>query len=95
MFKTLNQVGFEIVARATSLATRPVMAVAGDDDLRKPRVMAFCEDLGFRAVDAGGLRAARLLEPFGLLWISLASTPQIGRDSAFALIAETDGTTRP
>ena len=29
-------------------------------------------DLGFEAIDAGPLRAARLLEPLAMLWIELA-----------------------
>ena len=44
----------------------PVMFVAGDDAVRKPTVMRLVTDLGFDAVDAGGLRAARLLEPLGM-----------------------------
>ena len=37
-------------------------------------------------VDAGPLRQARLLEPFALLWITLAYQQGMGRDIAFRLM---------
>jgi hypothetical protein len=48
------------------------MFVAGDDDAQKPAVLGLVGDLGFEAVDAGPLRVARLLEPYGMLWIDQA-----------------------
>ncbi len=48
VFKTLNQVGFEVMADATGYAAKPVMFVAGDDQARKPVVMQLVSDLGFR-----------------------------------------------
>jgi predicted dinucleotide-binding enzyme len=42
--------------------------------------------LGFEAVDAGPLTQARLLEPFALLWISLAFKAGLGREFAFKLL---------
>jgi 8-hydroxy-5-deazaflavin:NADPH oxidoreductase len=42
--------------------------------------------LGFEAVDAGPLTQARLLEPFALLWISMALVHGLGRDFAFQLL---------
>jgi hypothetical protein len=50
----------------------PVMFVAGDDSARKPAVLDLVRDIGFEAIDAGPLRIARLLEPFGMLWIDQA-----------------------
>src|SRR6516162_4497258 len=76
VFKTLNQVGFEVMADS-----------AGDDATRKPIVMGLVTDLGFHAVDAGGLRVARLLEPYGMLWIHMALDRNAGRDNAFAYLA--------
>ena len=87
VFKTLNQVGFEVMANAAGYAAPPVMFVAGDDVARKPVVMGLVTDLGFDAVDAGGLRAARLLEPFGMLWIHMAINRKAGRDKIFAYLA--------
>lgn len=91
VFKTLNQVGFEVMANTAGYAAPPVMFVAGDDAMRKPVVMGLVTDLGFHAVDAGGLRVARLLEPFGMLWIHMALDRKAGRDNAFAYLARGGG----
>jgi len=91
VFKTLNQVGFEVMANTVGYAAPPVMFVAGDDDARKPVVMTLVSDLGFHAVDAGGLRVARLLEPYGMLWIHMALDRKAGLDNAFAYLARGGG----
>ena len=91
VFKTLNQVGFEVMADTAGYAAPPVMFVAGDDAARKPVVMGLVADLGFHAVDAGGLRAARLLEPYGMLWIHMALDRKAGPDNAFAYLARGGG----
>jgi predicted dinucleotide-binding enzyme len=66
--------------------TRTVMFVCGDDEAAKPLVLQLASDLGFDAVDAGKLTQARLLEPWALLWISLALRGTAGRDFGFALL---------
>jgi predicted dinucleotide-binding enzyme len=86
VFKTLKQVGFEVMADTTGYAANPVMFVAGDDEARKPVVMQQVSDLGFQAVDAGGLTLARLLEAFGMLWIHMALNRKVGRDKVFAYL---------
>ena len=40
---------------------------------------------------SGGLRAARLLEPYGMLWIHMALDRKAGRDNAFAYLARGGG----
>jgi predicted dinucleotide-binding enzyme len=87
VFKTLNQVGFELMENTADFAVPPVMFVAGNDDVRKQAVMGLVSDLGFKPVDAGGLHAARLLEPFGMLWIHMAINRNAGRNNAFAWLA--------
>ncbi|WP_216850855.1 NADPH-dependent F420 reductase [Acidisphaera sp. L21] len=84
VYKTLNQVGFEVMEDTGRFPIAPLMFVAGDDDGRKPLVLGMVADLGFHAVDAGGLKAARLLEPLGALWIHMAINREAGRDVAFA-----------
>ena len=42
------------------------------------------EDVGFEAVDAGPLTAARYLEPITMLWITMSRT--LGRQFAFKVL---------
>jgi 8-hydroxy-5-deazaflavin:NADPH oxidoreductase len=83
--KAFNQTGFKNMADARPYAARPVMFVAGDDANSKQTVLTLVSDTGFEPVDVGGLRAARLLEPFGMLWIELARKRGLGSDFAFSL----------
>lgn len=85
IFKAFNQTGFENMADARPYSPRPVMFVAGDDEGTKPAVLALVGDAGFEAVDLGGLRGARLVEPLAMLWIELARKRGFGREFAFAL----------
>jgi hypothetical protein len=64
----------------------PVMFVAGDDADAKGKVLQLSNALGFDSVDAGPLRQARLLEPFAMLWISLAYAQGLGPNIAFKLL---------
>ena len=85
VFKAFNQTGFENLADARGYAAPPVMFVAGDDPAGKQLVVTLVSDAGFEAVDVGGLRQARLLEPFAMLWIELARKRGRGPNFAFAL----------
>lgn len=85
VFKTFNQTGAANMGLASRFDHRPVMFVAGDDAGRKGEVMRLVGDLGFEAIDAGPLRAARLLEPLAMLWIELALKRGQGDSFAFAL----------
>ena len=86
VFKAFNTTGFNNMADLAGYAVAPVMFVAGDDAAKKPAVMGLVWDLGFEAIDAGPLRNARLLEPFGMLWIDQALNRGMGRDFAFAVV---------
>jgi len=86
VFKTLNTTGFGNMAKSGGYPLRPVMFYAGDDAARRGTVSALLADLGFEPVDAGPLINARLLEPYGMLWIDLAAKRGQGRDIAFALM---------
>jgi predicted dinucleotide-binding enzyme len=85
VFKAFNQTGFENMADARRYPSRPAMFVAGDDETAKPTVMTLVADAGFEAIDAGGLRAARLLEPLAMLWISLARMRGLGPNFTFTV----------
>lgn len=67
--KSLNQVGASVLGNAEAYTTRPLQFVAGDDAQAKGTVRGLVEQLGFEVLDAGPLRAARLLEPFAMVWI--------------------------
>lgn len=84
--KAFNTVGYNIMENPAFPAGQPVMLYCGDDAGAKERVGQLAGELGFAALDAGPLRQARLLEPFALLWISLALGQGYGRDIAFQLL---------
>ncbi len=84
--KAFNTVGYNIMANADFGADRPVMFYCGDDAGAKQTVRLLIDQLGFDAVDAGPLTQARLLEPFALLWISLAYAQGQGREIGFKLL---------
>jgi predicted dinucleotide-binding enzyme len=84
--KAFNTVGFNIMANPAFGSDRPVMFYCGDDAVAKPAVKQLAGELGFEPVDAGPLTQARMLEPFALLWISLALVHGQGREIAFKLL---------
>jgi predicted dinucleotide-binding enzyme len=85
--KTLNQVGAEIIADTARLPHRPVMFMAGNDETAKAKVGQMLTALGFEALDAGDIAKARLLEPFGMVWINQALMRGKGRNWAFAAVS--------
>ena len=76
---------FENLQNARQYSQKPVMFAAGDDPAGKQVVLGLISDCGFEAVDAGGLRAARLLEPLAMVWIELGRVRGRGADFAFTL----------
>jgi predicted dinucleotide-binding enzyme len=86
VFKAFNTTGYKNMEDAAGYTPVPAMFVAGDDEAKKPAVLGLVRDLGFAAIDAGPLRNARLLEPYGMLWIDQARNRGAGLDFAFAVI---------
>jgi 8-hydroxy-5-deazaflavin:NADPH oxidoreductase len=84
--KAFNTVGANIMADPIFSGGQPVLFYCGDDGSAKGVVKKLIDELGFEAVDAGPLNQARLLEPFALLWISMALVHGLGRDFAFQLL---------
>jgi 8-hydroxy-5-deazaflavin:NADPH oxidoreductase len=84
--KAFNTVGVTIMADPSFGGGRPVMFYCGDDASAKQSVQKLIVDIGFEAIDAGPLIRARLLEPFGLLWISMALKQGMGPQFAFQLL---------
>jgi predicted dinucleotide-binding enzyme len=84
--KAFNTVGYNLMANPAFGADRPILFYCGDDAGAKKTVGQLAEELGFDALDAGPLTQARLLEPFAMLWISLAYAQGYGREFAFKLL---------
>lgn len=81
--KAFNTTGFENLA-APRYPTGPLfLPVASDDAGARSDVLALATALGFDAVDAGPLRAARYTEPFAMMWIDLAFQRGLGRQFGF------------
>jgi hypothetical protein len=84
--KAFNTVGSNIMDDPAFGADKPVLFFCGDDAGAKGKVKQLADELGFEGVDAGPLTQARLLEPFALLWISLAYKAGLGREIVFKLL---------
>lgn len=89
VFKTLNQVGFAVMADTSGFAVPPIMFIAGPEGPALDLVMQLVEDLGFSGKHVGAIALARLLEPYAMLWIHTALTGRMPQDSAFALLHRT------
>ena len=84
--KAFNTIGAGNFSAPQFGAESATMFICGDDSNAKEHVAQLATDMGFEAVDAGGLAAARLLEPLGMLWIHLALLRGLGTDIAFKLL---------
>lgn len=84
--KAFNTTGWENMADPIYAGEPTLMLICGDDAAAKKVVSQLTATLGFDVVDLGPLSAARLLEPFALIWIRLAGVQGYGRDFAFKLI---------
>ena len=82
--KCFNVTGAENMADPRALDAEVFMPVATDDAEARTRVIALATRMGFDAVDAGPLKAARYLEPFAMTWIHLAFAAGHGRAWAFS-----------
>ena len=85
VFKSFNAQGAENLANPVYDGVRANNFFCGDDAEGKKVLHQLVEDIGFEAIDAGGLTAARLLEPLMLLWINTSRA--LGkRDIAFKVL---------
>lgn len=66
---------------------RADVPLASDDVEAKKALAALAERAGFRALDAGGLANASLVEALAILWIHLAMKGGHGRNIAWKLLA--------
>jgi hypothetical protein len=84
--KAFNSIGANIMANPDMGGQPAVLFYCGDDEPAKRVVHDLGAQLGFDAEDAGPLTQARVLEPFALLWVSLAFTRGYGREFAFRIV---------
>jgi len=84
--KAFNTTGSANMEDPAYPATRPMMALAGDDTQAKATTTTLADELGFDPIDAGPLAAARDLEHLAELWIRLAYQLGHGPNIAFALL---------
>lgn len=84
--KAFNTVGANIMADPQFGSAKVALFYCGDEAEAKRITHQLAAELGFDALDAGPLTQARVLEPFALLWISLALAHGYGRDIAFQLL---------
>lgn len=84
--KAFNTVGFNVMAHPQFRDGSAVMFYCGDDTGAKKTVHQLAADLGFDPHDAGPLTQARYLEPFAMLWITLALNQGYGREFGFKLM---------
>jgi predicted dinucleotide-binding enzyme len=87
--KAMNQIGAPLMD-TPKLTGTPVMFVCGDDAAAKAVTSELVGQLGFEVVDAGDLTLARLLEPYGLIWIHLALRRGFGTGFGFGLLRTVD-----
>jgi predicted dinucleotide-binding enzyme len=69
--KAFNTVGNGMMFKP-KLRQAPTMFIAGNDSGAKETVTRVLDQFGWAASDLGGIEAARLLEPFAMVWITHA-----------------------
>ena len=84
--KAFNTVGFPVMANPVISGKPVVLFYCGDDAAAKKVAAQLASELGFEVADAGGLKQARLLEAFALLWISLAIQQGYGTHWGFSIL---------
>jgi predicted dinucleotide-binding enzyme len=75
--KTLNTVNAEVMVHPERLPEETSMFVAGDDPEAKATAADLLRSLGWRSIlDLGGIAAARGMEMYLVLWVSIMQTQQ-------------------
>lgn len=73
--KSLNTVNVEVMIHPQRLPGEHTMFVAGDDAEAKATVADLLRSFGWRSIlDIGGIQAARGMEAYVLLWVTLRAT---------------------
>ncbi len=84
--KTFNTVGNNVMENSAFPDGAVAMFYCGDDVAAKQVAASLAAELGFEPLDAGPLSQCRVLEPFAMLWISIALKYGYGREIAFRFL---------
>ena len=84
--KAFNTIGYAVMADPIVAGEKVTLFYCGDDAEAKKVIGQLAAELGFNPVDAGPLTQARVLEPFALLWISLAFRQGFGFHWGFKVL---------
>jgi len=68
--KAFNTVGSRHMVKPAFPGGPPDMFLCGNDEGAKRTVTALCDELGWPAVDLGGIEMSRYLEPLAMVWIT-------------------------
>jgi predicted dinucleotide-binding enzyme len=71
--KAFNHIGSAHMVRPDFPGGPPDMFICGNDAAAKTEVVGLLRDLGWPAMDMGGLEAARDIEALAMLWIHFAA----------------------
>lgn len=82
--KVFNTTGFGNMENPAAGDNVSAMFVSGDDENAVAAAMQLSSDIGFETYHLGGLKTARLLEPFAMVWITMSM--KVGRDFIFSLV---------
>ncbi len=87
LVKCFNTTGYENIENTNYQGLAVDMFMAGDSQRAKSVARQLAKDAGFEeCYDFGGNDKVALLESFGLAWINLAITQNLGRGIAFKLL---------
>jgi predicted dinucleotide-binding enzyme len=89
--KAFNTMGWETMADPVIDGRRAVCFICADHPGARHLVAGLARDLGFEAIDAGGLEVAGYLEALAALWVHLAFRAGLGRHFAFAILRRSRG----
>lgn len=84
--KTLNQIGAGMMTARTKSSNKPLMFIAGDDEIANQTVATLVSDLDFNPLLAGPLSKAIHLEHLAMLWLDQAFQGGLGPQWGFAVV---------
>jgi NADPH-dependent F420 reductase len=84
--KAFNTLGAEHILQPVVGGMPAVVFLCTDDAIAREAVAGLAAEIGFRPLDLGPLRNARVAEHVAVAWIHLAMKAGLGRDIAFKVV---------